>query len=369
MINMKGYEQSESKKNEEDNNNDILCYVKWITSIISADDILKVKWDDIEFEKSKKRRLKIKEREEISNEKKKKKNDENGGITSLYNKSRNIIGQWKSLYNIKSIKNWGNKNEFKDDLENDNSLSSCSVSEIGSEGEGNEAGKEEVPINKVKKGKTKNIDYTALSSYINEASFSDENEDHKNEDRDTDLISYNIFKEIINKNNELDMIFFHNLNMDRDNDKEIKENIKNEHNAIIDRSAKNNRLVNVKNDLEKESNNKIVGNKLINNLKNEKINNSSNLKLEPDFDPSKRMENNNFCFWNMENETYITRPLYANQLNKKSYTLLDESEEMIKQFSSNQYSIKFVPRHLLYSVSQVASRTFFDPLYRKQLFF
>ncbi|KEG00409.1 hypothetical protein YYE_04592 [Plasmodium vinckei vinckei] len=325
---MEGYEESELKKKEEDNN-DIVCYVKWITSIIRTDDVLKVKWEDIEIEKSKKRQLKIKEREEIS--------------------------QWKSLYNIKSIKSWTNKNEIKDDLENDNSLSSCSVSEIGSEGE------EEVSTNEVKKIIKKNIDYTALSRYIKEGSFSDEGEKDKNEGRDRDLISYNIFKEIINQNNELDMIFFHNLNMHRNNDKEVKENIKNEQNGVIDRSAKN--------DLEKESNNKIVENKLINNIKNENLNNSLNLKLESDFDPSKRMENNNFCFWNMENETCITRPLYANQLNKKSYTLLDESEEMIKQFSSNQYSIKFVPRHLLYSVSQVASRTFFDPLYRKQLFF
>ncbi|SCL97134.1 conserved Plasmodium protein, unknown function [Plasmodium chabaudi chabaudi] len=368
MINMKGGEESEFKKNEEDNNN-ILCYVKWITNIINGDDVLKINWDDIEFEKSKKRKLKIKEREEICNEKKKKKNDENSGITSLYNKSKNIIGQWKSLYNIKSIKNWTNKNEFKDDLENDNSLSSCSTSEIGSEGEGNKTGKGEDPINGIKKKEKKNIDYTALSSYINEMSLSDESDDHKNDGRDTDLISYNTFEEIINKNKELDMIFFHNLNIHGNNDKEKKETVKNEQNAVIDRSTKNNRLVNVKADFEKESNNKIVGNKLINNIKNENINNRLNLKLEPDFDPSKRMENNNFCFWNMENETYITRPLYANQLNKKSYTLLDESEEMIKQFSSNQYSIKFVPRHLLYSVSQVASRTFFDPLYRKQLFF
>ncbi|SBT31901.1 conserved Plasmodium protein, unknown function [Plasmodium ovale wallikeri] len=84
--------------------------------------------------------------------------------------------------------------------------------------------------------------------------------------------------------------------------------------------------------------------------------------------PPKNMSHN-FCFWNVENGTYITKPLYAQRLNKKTYTLLDESEEMIKNYSSNKYSIKFVPRHLLYVVSQVASRTFFDPIYRKQLLF
>ncbi|CAA9986817.1 conserved Plasmodium protein, unknown function [Plasmodium knowlesi strain H] len=76
----------------------------------------------------------------------------------------------------------------------------------------------------------------------------------------------------------------------------------------------------------------------------------------------------NFSFWNIAHETYVTRPLYAQHLKKEQVSLLDESEEMVKSYSVNKYSIKYVPRHLLYVVSQVASRTFFDPLYRKKLF-
>ncbi|ANQ06573.1 Uncharacterized protein PCOAH_00008230 [Plasmodium coatneyi] len=76
----------------------------------------------------------------------------------------------------------------------------------------------------------------------------------------------------------------------------------------------------------------------------------------------------NFSFWNIAHQTYVTRPLYAQHLKKEQVSLLDESEEMVKSYSVNKYSIKYVPRHLLYVVSQVASRTFFDPLYRKKLF-
>lgn len=349
---MKGSEESELKTKEKDNN--ILCYVKWITNIFNADNALKVNWDNIKFEKSKKRKWKIKESEQISNEKKKKKND---GISSLHKKSEenisgNIIAQGKSLYNIKSINNLRNKNEFKDYSENYNSISSSSISEIGSEGEGNETENEQIPIKDIKKeekiyknnenklysniydnynreiqdikfGKKKYIDYIALSSFINEASFSDGSDDYKNEGRGTDLISYNIFEEIVNKNKELDKFFFDNLNMHDNNDKEIKGNIKNKQKVVADMNEKNNKLVNVenynmcvKNNLEKESDHKIVEEKLINHVKSEDNNNSANLKLENDI-CLKKMENNNFCFWNMENETYITRALYANQLKKK----------------------------------------------------
>ncbi|ETB57037.1 hypothetical protein YYC_04887 [Plasmodium yoelii 17X] len=385
---MKGNEENELKTKEKDNN--ILCYVKWINNIFNSDSVLKVNWDNIEFEKSKKRKWKIKEREQIK---------DNSG---------NIISQRKSLYNIKPINNWKNKNEFKDDSENYNNLSSSSISEIGSEGEGNETENKQMSIKEVKKEgkicknsensennenngnklysniydnyngeiqdikfqKKKYIDYTALSSFINEESFSDESNDPKNEGRDTDLISYNIFEEIVKKREELDKMFFDNLNMHDNNDKEVKENVKNDNNIVENKLISNIKSEN--NNVKSENNNVKSGNNNVksgnNNVKSEN-NNNTNLKLENDFDSSKKMENNNFCFWNMENETYITKPLYASQLKKKSYTLLDESEEMVKHFSLNKYSIKFVPRHLLYSVSQVVSRSFFDPLYRKQLFF
>ncbi|SOV10311.1 conserved Plasmodium protein, unknown function [Plasmodium gaboni] len=108
----------------------------------------------------------------------------------------------------------------------------------------------------------------------------------------------------------------------------------------------------------------------ISNIRNEKIeNNNKNEKLiKSDAAQSKNVMST-FSFWNIEMETFITKPLYAQNLRKKQFSLLDESEEMIRNYSSNQYSIKFVPRHLLYVMSQVASRSFFDPLYRKQLFF
>ncbi|SOV73653.1 conserved Plasmodium protein, unknown function [Plasmodium sp. gorilla clade G3] len=108
----------------------------------------------------------------------------------------------------------------------------------------------------------------------------------------------------------------------------------------------------------------------ISKMRNEKLqNNNKNEKLiKSDFAQSKNVMNT-FSFWNIEKETFITKPLYAQNLRKKQFSLLDESEEMIRNYSSNQYSIKFVPRHLLYVMSQVASRSFFDPIYRKQLFF
>ncbi|CDO62264.1 conserved Plasmodium protein, unknown function [Plasmodium reichenowi] len=108
----------------------------------------------------------------------------------------------------------------------------------------------------------------------------------------------------------------------------------------------------------------------ISNIRNEKIeNNKKNEKLIKSYPTQSKNVMSTFSFWNIEKETFITKPLYAQNLRKKQFSLLDESEEMIRNYSSNQYSIKFVPRHLLYVMSQVASRSFFDPLYRKQLFF
>ncbi|SPJ08278.1 conserved Plasmodium protein, unknown function [Plasmodium sp. DRC-Itaito] len=108
----------------------------------------------------------------------------------------------------------------------------------------------------------------------------------------------------------------------------------------------------------------------ISNIKNDKIeNNNKNEKLIKSDPTQSKNVMSTFSFWNIEKETFITKPLYAQNLRKKQFTLLDESEEMIRNYSSNQYSIKFVPRHLLYVMSQVASRSFFDPLYRKKLFF
>ncbi|EUR79214.1 hypothetical protein PFBG_00703 [Plasmodium falciparum 7G8] len=108
----------------------------------------------------------------------------------------------------------------------------------------------------------------------------------------------------------------------------------------------------------------------ISNIRNEKIeNNNKNEKLIKSYPTQSKNVMSTFSFWNIEKETFITKPLYAQNLRKKQFSLLDESEEMIRNYSSNQYSIKFVPRHLLYVMSQVASRSFFDPLYRKQLFF
>ncbi|EUT93048.1 hypothetical protein PFAG_00176 [Plasmodium falciparum Santa Lucia] len=108
----------------------------------------------------------------------------------------------------------------------------------------------------------------------------------------------------------------------------------------------------------------------ISNIRNEKIeNNNKNEKLLKSYPTQSKNVMSTFSFWNIEKETFITKPLYAQNLRKKQFSLLDESEEMIRNYSSNQYSIKFVPRHLLYVMSQVASRSFFDPLYRKQLFF
>ncbi|KYO02952.1 hypothetical protein PRSY57_0202300 [Plasmodium reichenowi] len=108
----------------------------------------------------------------------------------------------------------------------------------------------------------------------------------------------------------------------------------------------------------------------ISNIRNEKIeNNKKNEKLIKSYPTQSKNVMSTFSFWNIEKETFITKPLYAHNLRKKQFSLLDESEEMIRNYSSNQYSIKFVPRHLLYVMSQVASRSFFDPLYRKQLFF
>ncbi|GAW79577.1 hypothetical protein, conserved [Plasmodium gonderi] len=106
----------------------------------------------------------------------------------------------------------------------------------------------------------------------------------------------------------------------------------------------------------------------INNSKNNGVDVNTDEKMKKQEILSPKNKAHIFSFWNVEHETYVTRPLYAQHLNKKEITLLDESEEMVKNYSQNKYSIKFVPRHLLYVMSQVASRTFFDPLYRKQLF-
>ncbi|KNA01320.1 conserved Plasmodium protein, unknown function [Plasmodium vivax] len=95
---------------------------------------------------------------------------------------------------------------------------------------------------------------------------------------------------------------------------------------------------------------------------------AANLKAKKQEESSQKNAAANFSFWNVAHETYVTRPLYAQHLKKEQVSLLEESEEMVKSFSVNKYSLKFVPRHLLYVVSQVASRTFFDPLYRKKLF-
>ncbi|CRG98836.1 conserved Plasmodium protein, unknown function [Plasmodium relictum] len=122
------------------------------------------------------------------------------------------------------------------------------------------------------------------------------------------------------------------------------------------------------------SNNNTNNNNVNKNFDNNITNNAINLKKDEKVVKQENLSSNknlvnNFCFWNIENESYISRPLYVQNINKKYFTLLEESEEMIKNYSSNQYSIKFVPRHLLYVLSQVASRIFFDPMYRKQLFF
>ncbi|EUD66879.1 hypothetical protein C922_02865 [Plasmodium inui San Antonio 1] len=112
-----------------------------------------------------------------------------------------------------------------------------------------------------------------------------------------------------------------------------------------------------------------------NNVRNSSNNGNSNATNLKAAERTKKQEeessNNaatNFSFWNVAHQTYVTRPLYAQHLKREQVSLLDESEEMVKSYSVNKYSIKYVPRHLLYVVSQVASRTFFDPLYRKKLF-
>ncbi|SBT70667.1 conserved Plasmodium protein, unknown function [Plasmodium malariae] len=168
-------------------------------------------------------------------------------------------------------------------------------------------------------------------------------------------------------NNNNDKINSNDSNNNRNNNNINNiNNINYNNNNNINYKNNNNINYNNNNNINYNNNNNINYNN--NNNNNETVLKRNERINRQDVFPPKN-DTHDFCFWNVENDTYITRPLYAQHLNKKHFTLLDESEEMIKNYSSNQYSIKFVPRHLLYVVSQVASRTFFDPIYRKQLLF
>ncbi|CRG95441.1 conserved Plasmodium protein, unknown function [Plasmodium gallinaceum] len=184
-------------------------------------------------------------------------------------------------------------------------------------------------------------------NYNINANNNNNNNNNYNNDDDDDVDDNNNNNDDVddnNNNNDYDDVD------DNNNENKNEYNNNNNNNDDVDDNNNNN------NDDDDDNNNPI------NFKKNEKIIKEENFSSNNNF-------LNNFCFWNIESDSYISRPLYVQNNNKKYFTFLEESEEMIKNYSSNQYSIKFVPRHLLYVLSQVASRIFFDPMYRKQLFF
>lgn len=163
--------------------------------------------------------------------------------------------------------------------------------------------------------------------------------------------------------------FFNSLRTEKEADNHYMMNLEEEKNK--ENVQEKNRTCDIVKDKEKLTVNENMDTM---NLTNELclVENESLMKKENAVMNKKKIHT--FSFWHNENESFIIKPPIAHNAinninNKNQCTLLEESEEIIKNYVLNKYSIKYAPRHLLYSLSQVASRVFFDPHYRKHLFY
>ncbi|UVC49555.1 hypothetical protein MACK_003393 [Theileria orientalis] len=78
----------------------------------------------------------------------------------------------------------------------------------------------------------------------------------------------------------------------------------------------------------------------------------------------------NYTYWSVEtgeNVSTTSKPVYFSD-KKCTVSLLQEAEAFVAGvFWHSQNSFKHTPRHLLFHVTQIANRAFFDPDYRKYL--
>ncbi|BAM39490.1 conserved hypothetical protein [Theileria orientalis strain Shintoku] len=78
----------------------------------------------------------------------------------------------------------------------------------------------------------------------------------------------------------------------------------------------------------------------------------------------------NYTYWSVEtgdNVSTTSKPLYFSD-KKCTISLLQEAEAFVASVLwHSQNSFKHTPRHLLFHVTQIANRAFFDPDYRKYL--
>ncbi|UKJ88352.1 hypothetical protein MACJ_000796 [Theileria orientalis] len=105
---------------------------------------------------------------------------------------------------------------------------------------------------------------------------------------------------------------------------------------------------------------------LISNLSSDKGNESDDKVLVGSADSNFV----NYTYWSVEtgdNVSTTSKPVYFSE-KKCTVSLLQEAEAFVASvFWHSHNSFKHTPRHLLFHVTQIANRAFFDPDYRKYL--